>query len=1374
MARINPGLYICRCCVLLFLLVLPVSDSPAQASEQAVEDSIAQVRFQIDAVHKKTMTTITDLNKAWEEFRRDPTPASEARVNKLSADIGTLNNLSHDLWNWLETLKDQESTTLNTVRQILGEAQQSLDSAAELARGVIPGATYILGVSQETLFNDRWKDTEATFNALMEKGRELRKRHQEIKNNLQEKLKDTPENRAELKKLEGEIAVWKAKTQIMSEIYEFLRSDMPAEVVFWNELAGPYVQALYDNVKNNLEEIIIWDTLGGTSPAERLYKLFKPALQLKLGETFFSNPVITDKIRNILVMDVLFAGADLNRMQKSVELGAGKILDNDAVQGIAAELLGNPTRRAELKGILQQMSYDRIPAKAQAMLGDAVPAARGGTLERFVITGLSVDEIKRVQQVKGAKDIADSVMKVANEFIGPALNWSAFSKALEVTVQECSMYRAAYKQLRAADIVGAGTYVGIGGTVTTSAEDNYVNACFDDPSLFAAHLENLKKKYKGIDVAQYAIKETFRKKKVEPVNDPLPAPGSESEGGGDYGTWGNKLEKLSSDLWENAVAPESVPILIEEYQGRLGTIHGEKVSTIISRLDSNSPAQYECSEYAQWGWWGSGKYCTVKGAIDSEHDAFRAAGAKFDLAHGKLAGQEMPVLAKAIAAALKSSKIDKSYLTFPPEKVMEVAIEKDGVNIMLGADEANTWLWFGGWSGHNTPREVQEFLQGFLGEVAPLSLDNAATNLNARLLQMDKAIAGTSAFLSAKKSEKNAILALGGDLEKVAEHLAKRRNFFIAAQSLYGWRPANDEEWNASRVNVDDFIRRNDSFTAVFTPLFDAELARYQEVLNRFNERRPKIQKAADAAAAIPGLLTKLDTYAGYVGELGEGYYTSQKAGSSAISAVFNHGIATTQEGGIWLTLLIDELKPDRITTQQQLDFLLSPQADLKFPSISGIQPISHPVLQQFVTPEQTRLEKARSILAPAYLEVDGIINAYETTERNANDLQLEIDRLMAILRAGVREVAPAFAASITWDTLQMRKQVNGYSDWLNLKKPVAEFPRLPYSLWQDLVAQEKGVLAYKSFVRSIRLKPPVVQDQEVVQAVARLDVIFARVEKEGNSWVDYDPTRFSAALNEVNGDSYKIYESMFNKGKAPKDSPVANAYMKILVATSKINNIRVERDDLSEVVQALTQQIKETEEFLAVFSSGKITVTADQFSTWINTLQDQIKPGTKADSLKNKPAVSDLINRANSLIASLQAASADSGRASATAAIQSVRDLYAGFKRAYESRNESQIMSYLGDDWQAGDGTTLADLQATFNRMFRVFDEILFDMSSPTIQPTPQGFMVTYDVTITSRIFSRNIKHVEKSQVNELVAGGAQGVPKITQTLNGRFWYVE
>lgn len=121
------------------------------------------------------------------------------------------------------------------------------------------------------------------------------------------------------------------------------------------------------------------------------------------------------------------------------------------------------------------------------------------------------------------------------------------------------------------------------------------------------------------------------------------------------------------------------------------------------------------------------------------------------------------------------------------------------------------------------------------------------------------------------------------------------------------------------------------------------------------------------------------------------------------------------------------------------------------------------------------------------------------------------------------------------------------------------------------------------------------------------------------------------------------------------------------------------------------------------------------------------------------------------------------------------IEAFYGTFKAAYESKNDSGLMGCLDDDWSAGDGTTLADLQDHFRNMFSVFDQIQLTMSGLRIERKgTDGYLVSYDLLIVGSIYAENIRHEEKSSVAEEVSMDSAGQVRISRTSRGRFWYVQ
>ncbi|OPL10978.1 MAG: hypothetical protein AVO38_16120 [delta proteobacterium ML8_D] len=120
------------------------------------------------------------------------------------------------------------------------------------------------------------------------------------------------------------------------------------------------------------------------------------------------------------------------------------------------------------------------------------------------------------------------------------------------------------------------------------------------------------------------------------------------------------------------------------------------------------------------------------------------------------------------------------------------------------------------------------------------------------------------------------------------------------------------------------------------------------------------------------------------------------------------------------------------------------------------------------------------------------------------------------------------------------------------------------------------------------------------------------------------------------------------------------------------------------------------------------------------------------------------------------------------------INAFYDKFKQAYEYQNDAELLSYLSDDWSAGDGTTLYDVEDYFRNMFNVFDDIRVDISGINIEFLGgDKFKVSYDMLIIGRIYAAGITRKEKSSVVEEVIFDGNLV-RITRTPQGRFWYVQ
>jgi hypothetical protein len=121
------------------------------------------------------------------------------------------------------------------------------------------------------------------------------------------------------------------------------------------------------------------------------------------------------------------------------------------------------------------------------------------------------------------------------------------------------------------------------------------------------------------------------------------------------------------------------------------------------------------------------------------------------------------------------------------------------------------------------------------------------------------------------------------------------------------------------------------------------------------------------------------------------------------------------------------------------------------------------------------------------------------------------------------------------------------------------------------------------------------------------------------------------------------------------------------------------------------------------------------------------------------------------------------------------VRELYSQLKQAYESKSTSGVARCLSSQWGSSDGGSVSDLQRNLQKIFTMFDEVRFNIQNLQVNKVNEGkYKVSYDVTITSKIYKKNLKHEEKSSINEEVTIDQSGQPKISRTLGGKLLSVK
>ncbi|MDD3012533.1 MAG: hypothetical protein PHC34_02380 [Candidatus Gastranaerophilales bacterium] len=282
------------------------------------------------------------------------------------------------------------------------------------------------------------------------------------------------------------------------------------------------------------------------------------------------------------------------------------------------------------------------------------------------------------------------------------------------------------------------------------------------------------------------------------------------------------------------------------------------------------------------------------------------------------------------------------------------------------------------------------------------------------------------------------------------------------------------------------------------------------------------------------------------------------------------------------------------------------------------------------------------------------------------------------------------------------------------------------------------------------------------------LNVIFSQINNEKPTLLEMNSGSFAKKFNEYSSKAYKLIQLATNNDE--DTDKTKEEYIKILNILSEIQSVIITRERVIRYLPLLKKDIADAKSML----SG-INDEYTDYEGMLNKLNNDTKEGSEPYYAKNDPAMAALFQEINSLIPQLKNASFQAAKSKEDQSIKSIQEFYASFKQAYESRNSYQVINLISSEWDAGDGTTLSDLEDYFNDSFGLFDDISYSISNLNIiKISDKKFMANYDVDITGKIYRNNITHKEKSSVNEELIIDDSGKIKINKTVNGRFWYIE
>jgi hypothetical protein len=400
--------------------------------------------------------------------------------------------------------------------------------------------------------------------------------------------------------------------------------------------------------------------------------------------------------------------------------------------------------------------------------------------------------------------------------------------------------------------------------------------------------------------------------------------------------------------------------------------------------------------------------------------------------------------------------------------------------------------------------------------------------------------------------------------------------------------------------------------------------------------------------------------------------------------------------------------------------------------------------------------------------------DAYGDAYRTMNQADQALDANLKTMRSGFAESMPAQVPQLAKGLIIEQESQN--IPWEQRYYLTSWAPSNPDDFGDSTYGLQKVIDEYRELSQKYYdiVNPVLARVKAEHRREAKL--IEELTKKIDRSWMSLDEATYHSKMWESMKEIYAIYGPIYSAGEAKKGSPVDKAYGAFQSLYNSINGEYQRKIAVRRAGESLNGHLADVKKFLA---NPDQSGGSPQAESWIKTLQaDQ----TSYDALKSEAAVGSALTemkgiqeKLNAYIAACARRMAEAEQKKASASVALVKDLYTRFKEAYEERNDSRVISMISDGWQAGDGTTLSDLQATLRRTFKTFDEIRYNIQNLSITPGQDGrYIVSYDVTITSRIYKRNLKHEEKSSINEEVTIEKSGKAKISRTLGGRFWYVQ
>ncbi|MBI4844312.1 MAG: hypothetical protein HY809_08335 [Nitrospirae bacterium] len=1338
------GICIFICVVIISFLLAP----------HASADELDGLRASVDMFRERTLQSARDARDAMKAWKASPNSKTQDNYNRLRDEAYDNFAELRKMESAINQAERAGSYSMILINTLIGSFITSVDAASEvmntLGGAISDASTWLFGASDDELFGPNWQEINRQYASL----------HDHYINILARKKVaiEKPDNEEEVQALKAEIEQMKLRYDSLRKTVRVEQRNLGWKATFWGEeYMGRYIAACVDN----------FDFMNLVSNAMSLnikliYDIFKPAMLLEMGKKYISpnqGGYLTPQIHDALVLDVMgmtSAPGALEQSQNFIKgLSDGKIIDaakakmlEEYEKKLAGEIMNlkHPLMNA-VKGKLETEMHDEIMAHISRLPYDKLPGGAAG----------NVDDV--MKNFFESKSVRDKYIQKTQDAMK-----AEFDKVANINVKGKS-------STLSGKLDAVGTIVDVVselGTIYSSSP--YVDAVLDSANVLAGRIrERYRKMIEDKKIDRYEQTEDEYLNAVwEAEWAMLGSNGKKAISDAKADDTNNIMARQgiitlseSSDKYEEQLEQDAVP---DSYQLPAGYTDSyiQTAQNIDRQMSSNdiTAAEFIGIEIQSFE--------AVKNALE----LLNVFNAKvYERRAEKIVETYLPQIhalrtAQSALYPSPNSLFCRDYNSF--DRAAWNALSEEA-KAKLDA-ECKVWL------------EKARALDSQLSDIYTRQAE-AKTKEYEEYQEYVKAVEEESAKFSAERakwiqtwSERGrAVLdklpVIIQDMSRIRENAGK--GIFAASPHAFGTISRELEKIDKSlqerhRYQSPEFIGANKNmrgaglnFSGLITALSDMKFAQ-----NNIDEL---VQSAVREAAGEGDTIT-----AGYRRLIDE---TS---------------LIVDTEGG-WGEMYILMAKNNYIPglSYEQIKDMVSPLDVLSLLSQEAIS---------FSEGGQSWIDDAKTLVTDFNFDLlDGwardisgypdavkmMISLVDDSMQSVNSVNAAVEKAYWILINDRRYLDSSDKELL--GSLATEFSAGGLNEYVPPGRRIAQWMKslnMNTSKLQKIMDVNMKPDSLRAAVNNYLADTGVFEDiQERIDPVIRAGYRALSMEDFpgfGKGWATELGLPSSGKVISVNYATMSYYRGMIvrlnnlEKGISAVDAAIAELESANEAYRQQLRDYYLRVFSLSAVrlpeIDKLLDK-NEGEEANAMFEQLKASYP--EFPLMPAGLDGNFAVenlGLGEALVKHR----ELMDRVAGRLAVMLKKWMDSGGLSNEEAISSINSLYEKFKQAYEDRNDSLLISFLSDDWEAGDGTTLSDLQVNFARTFRTFDEIRYSLQNMRIEKHPSGgFLVSYDVTITSRIFSRNIRHEEKSSVSELV-NIADGRPKITKTVSGRFWYIE